>query len=81
MHMFAACNINGIKQDSFMLLEMTVIRYKSWLPLYLQASTFLPVVQNQPDEAKRPKDNFGFAFCSLFINPLFGLVAIVLARM
>ncbi|KAK3105731.1 hypothetical protein FSP39_004475 [Pinctada imbricata] len=56
--------------------------HKSLLSLYTpsQASTFLPVTQNAPDPTRRPRDNFGFALFSLFINPIFGLVAILLAQ-
>ena len=44
-----------------------------------QISYVLPVVANAPNPLKKPKDNFGFAFCSLFFNPIFGLVALLLA--
>jgi hypothetical protein len=56
--------------------------YKSYLSTYTpsQASFFvLPVTAEVPNEMRRSHDNWGFAFCSLFINPLFGLVAILLA--
>ncbi|XP_041371753.1 uncharacterized protein LOC121385236 [Gigantopelta aegis] len=45
-----------------------------------QISYVLPVVANAPNPLKKPKDNFGFAFCSLFFNPIFGLVALLLAE-
>ncbi|KAL4228493.1 hypothetical protein ACF0H5_011541 [Mactra antiquata] len=58
--------------------------YKSYLSTYTpsQASFFvLPVTSEAPNELRRPQDNWGFAFCSLFINPIFGIVAILLAEM
>lgn len=58
--------------------------YKSYLSTYTpsQASFFvLPVTAEVPNEMRRSRDNWGFAFCSLFINPLFGIAAILLAEM
>lgn len=58
--------------------------YKSFLSAYTpsQASFFvLPVTSEVPDQLRRPQDNWGFAFCSLFINPIFGVVAILLSEM
>ena len=56
--------------------------YRSYLSAYTpsQASFFvLPVTAEVPDFMRRPQDNWGFAFCSLFCNPIFGIVAILLA--
>ena len=56
--------------------------YKSFMSAYTpsQASFFvLPVTSELPDQERRPLDNWGFAFCSLFINPIFGVVALLLA--
>lgn len=56
--------------------------HKSLLSMYTpsQASTFLPIVQNAPNPEKRPADNFGIAMFSVFINPIFGVIAIFLSR-
>lgn len=56
--------------------------HKSLLSMYTpsQASTFLPIVQNAPNPEKRPADNFGIAMFSVFINPIFGIIAIFLSR-
>ncbi|ESO94213.1 hypothetical protein LOTGIDRAFT_232467 [Lottia gigantea] len=40
----------------------------------------LPIVTNAPLLEKKPPDNWGLAFVSLFINPIFGLIAILLAE-
>jgi hypothetical protein len=56
--------------------------YKSYLSTYTpsQASFFvLPVTAEAPNEMQRAQDNWGFAFCSLFCNPIFGIAAILLA--
>ena len=56
--------------------------YKSFMSAYTpsQASFFvLPVTSEVPDQLRKPEDNWGFAFCSLLINPIFGVVAILLA--
>lgn len=57
--------------------------HKSLLSMYTpsQASTFLPIVQNAPNPEKRPADNFGIAMFSVFINPIFGIIAIFLSQM
>ena len=58
--------------------------YKSFMSAYTpsQASFFvLPVTSEVPDQLRKPEDNWGFAFCSLLINPIFGVVAILLAGM
>lgn len=58
--------------------------YKSYLSTYTpsQASFFiLPVTSEVPNETRRAQHNWGFAFCSLLINPIFGVVAILLAEM
>lgn len=56
--------------------------HKSLLSMYTpsQVSTFLPIVQNAPNPEKRPADNFGIAMFSVFINPIFGVIAIFLSR-
>jgi hypothetical protein len=41
--------------------------------------TFLPIVQQGPDKLKKPDDNFGLACISIFINPIFGIIAVLLA--
>ncbi|GFO39005.1 hypothetical protein PoB_006551000 [Plakobranchus ocellatus] len=43
-------------------------------------SYVLPVVANQPDPWRRPADNWPIAFLSIFINPLFGIFALLLAE-
>ncbi|PVD36103.1 hypothetical protein C0Q70_03076 [Pomacea canaliculata] len=43
-------------------------------------SYILPVMTKQPNPWRRPCDNWPIAFCSLFINPLFGVFAILLAE-
>ena len=56
--------------------------YKSFVSAYTrsEASFFvLPVTSEIPDQMRRPRDNWGFAFCSLFVNPIFGVVALLLA--
>ncbi|KAK3582991.1 hypothetical protein CHS0354_027117 [Potamilus streckersoni] len=58
--------------------------YRSYLSTYTpsQASFFiLPVVMESPDTERKPADNWGFAFCSLLCNPVFGVFAILLAEM
>lgn len=58
--------------------------YKSYLSTYTpsQASFFvLPVTAEAPNEMQRAQDNWGFAFCSLFCNPIFGIAALLLAEM
>ena len=51
--------------------------YSTYTPSY--ASTFLPIVQQGPDKLKKPDDNFGLACISIFINPIFGIIAVLLA--
>lgn len=56
--------------------------YKSYLSTYTpsQASFFiLPVTSELPNEQRRAQDNFGIAFLSLLINPIFGVAAILLS--
>lgn len=56
--------------------------YKSYLSAYTpsQASFYtLPVMQETPNEMRRPESNRGFAFFSLLFNPIFGIVAVLLA--
>lgn len=58
--------------------------YKSFMSAYTpsQASFFvLPVTSEIPDQMRRPQDNWGIAFCSLFVNPIFGVIAILLSEM
>ncbi|KAH3701848.1 uncharacterized protein LOC127860723 [Dreissena polymorpha] len=58
--------------------------YKSYLSTYTQsqASFFiLPVTAETPQERWRSQHNWGFALCSMFINPIFGIVALLLAEM
>lgn len=57
--------------------------YRSLLSTYTpsHASYVLQVVTDAPNIIKKPPDNWGFAFCSLFINPIFGVVALLLAQM
>ncbi|XP_052806144.1 uncharacterized protein LOC128235373 [Mya arenaria] len=59
--------------------------YKSYLSAYTpsQVSSFyiLPVTADTPDQRRRPEHNWGMAFCSLLINPIFGIAAILLAEM
>ncbi|KAK6181333.1 hypothetical protein SNE40_009210 [Patella caerulea] len=43
-------------------------------------SYILPIVTNQPLLDRRPPDNWGLAFCSLFFNPVFGLFALLFAE-
>ncbi|BFZ22559.1 hypothetical protein BsWGS_25598 [Bradybaena similaris] len=43
-------------------------------------SYVLPVVAKQPDPWRRPADNWPIAFLSVFINPIFGVFAILLAE-
>ncbi|CAG5130570.1 unnamed protein product [Candidula unifasciata] len=43
-------------------------------------SYVLPVVAKQPDPWRRPADNWPIAFMSLFVNPIFGVFAILLAE-
>ncbi|XP_046570339.1 uncharacterized protein LOC124278621 [Haliotis rubra] len=52
--------------------------YTSYAPS--QISYMLPIVTKQPNPEKKPADHWGFAFCSLFINPLFGIFAILLSE-
>lgn len=52
--------------------------YSTYTPSY--ASTFLPIVQQGPDKMKKPDDNFGLACVSIFINPIFGIIAVLLAE-
>lgn len=42
-------------------------------------SYVLPIVTKQPDPWRRPADNWPIAFMSLFVNPIFGIFAILLA--
>ena len=51
--------------------------YSTYTPSH--ASTFLPIVQQAPDKLKKPEDNFGLACCSIAINPIFGIIAVLLA--
>jgi len=56
--------------------------YKSYLSTYTpsQASFFiLPVTSELPNEMRRAEHNYGIAFLSLLINPIFGVVAILLS--
>lgn len=43
-------------------------------------SYILPVMTKQPNPWRRPVDNWPLAFCSLFINPIFGIFAILLSE-
>ncbi|KAH9509773.1 hypothetical protein Btru_045163 [Bulinus truncatus] len=43
-------------------------------------SYVLPIVAKQPDPWRRPSDNWPIAFMSLFVNPIFGIFAILLAE-
>lgn len=43
-------------------------------------SYILPVMTKTPNQWRRPEDNWPIAFCSLFINPIFGIVAILLSE-
>ncbi|VDI31856.1 uncharacterized protein LOC143064495 [Mytilus galloprovincialis] len=52
--------------------------YSTYTPSH--ASTFLPIVQQAPDKLKKPDDNFGLACCSIAINPIFGIIAVLLAE-
>ncbi|KAL5010705.1 hypothetical protein ScPMuIL_013010 [Solemya velum] len=62
---------------------MTTGSYRSMYSTYTpsQASYILPVVTDAPDAQKRPPDHWGFAFCSLFCNPVIGILAIILSEM
>ncbi|XP_069120371.1 uncharacterized protein [Argopecten irradians] len=64
-------------------MTMSLYGSRSILSMYTpsQASYILPVVTDAPDPIKKPADNWGFACCSIFINPLFGLIAVLLAEM
>ncbi|OWF35865.1 uncharacterized protein LOC110442407 [Mizuhopecten yessoensis] len=64
-------------------MTMSLYGSRSVLSMYTpsQASYILPVVTDAPDPIKKPADNWGFACCSVFINPLFGLIAVLLAEM
>ena len=73
----------GIPSHYSSQASMTMSAYgsRSMLSMYTpsMASYILPVVTDAPDFQKKPDDNWGFACCSLFCNPVFGLVAILLA--
>ncbi|KAL8596382.1 hypothetical protein ACOMHN_054061 [Nucella lapillus] len=43
-------------------------------------SYILPVMTKSPNPHRRPLDNWPVAFCSLFFNPIFGIIAILLAE-
>ena len=44
-------------------------------------SYVLPIVAKQPDPWRRPPDNWPIAFLSIFINPIFGIFALLLSGM
>jgi len=43
-------------------------------------SYVLPIVAKQPDPWRRPADNWPIAFLSIFVNPIFGIFALLLAE-
>jgi len=43
-------------------------------------SYVLPIVAKQPDPWRRPPDNWPIAFLSIFINPIFGIFALLLSE-
>lgn len=45
----------------------------------IHSSYVLPILGETPDPLRRPPDYLGFALCSLFCNPVFGLFAILLS--
>lgn len=46
----------------------------------VHSSYVLPILGETPDPLRRPPDYLGFALCSLFCNPVFGLFAILLSE-
>ncbi|GAB1609356.1 uncharacterized protein LOC115220913 [Argonauta hians] len=46
----------------------------------VHSSYVLPIVTETPDPLRKPPDYLGFAICSIFCNPIFGLVAVLLSE-